>query len=647
VAYDYRVRTAYEVDDKASPKIKKMADHAGHAAKAIDGLKSVAKGAAGAFDALVSSGAKLAMLGGGAAGAGALAAIKFGLVDVNAKVEDTKLGFATIFNMLANTGIDNGLVLAQSLVEDIRKDAKELPGEFGDFVAMAQTITAPLLNAGKGMQDIRDMTRQTVVAAASLNVRFDQAAREMAMLIEGHAGGHNVLGGRLGITAHTQVKKAGGGTSEFNKATAAERIAHINALLEKGDQSLKHFGKSWSGLTSTMVDSMKQFLGRATFPLFERIKGSVEGINKLLESPKMNDLADAIGRDLVIAYDKVVDLSGWVADHWEDIKRAGIDFATTVRDLMKEVLPIAKQIAQHLGEDPKGALKSLIAMRVGAGAIGAIPNVASLGMQAASMGGKGGGAAVNSVGDYQKFLDAGVKGGFANAAGVEGGAAMGVAGAGAAAALGVALIALVGAIDVLTPNVTNTGDIFKWMQGVGQEVWRDIKDNFGAAITETTQFLKDLWVSVKPLVDLLGIALLGAIDGAIYAFRNLLAPLRAFAAAVAWALKKIGLGNNEVSSTTSNIDDGYGMDPKFKNRVLKEVDHSKVDAELAALDALAANQKAAKLKGAGKTTVNNTNYFTVMQENDPERFAVQVATYLDKVTRNPVRPTGVSTYLSK
>ncbi len=619
MAYDYRVRTVYEVDDKASGRIAKMAD--------------AAKGAAAHFDSLVVSGLKLGSIAATGLATAAVAALKHGLVNVNATMEETKLGFATTFNVLGNTGIENGLTLAGELVERIRKDAKELPGEFGDFVNMAQMLTAPLLNAGKGLEEIRDTTRQTVVAAAALKIPFDQAAREMAMLIEGHAGGHNLLGNKIGITTHTMIKNATGGDVSFNKATSEERITHLQKLLAKGDESLGHFSKSWSGLTSTMVDSMKQFLGRATLPLFERLKGNVAAINSMMDSPKFTELADSLGRGLVHAHDAVMVAVSYIAEHWDNIKETGREWGEAILGMLKAALPIVQKLGDMLAtqmQDPAHLVKELIAARLALGAVANAPAIASAGSKAAS------------------FFGPGVAVGAGEGAAVAGGA---VAGGAAAAAAAVALVALAGAVDVLTPNIEHTSLFFLKMQQWGEEVWRDIKGNFGSAIEETTAFLKDLWTIIKPLVDVLGIALLGAIDAVIYGFRALLAPFRMLAAAIAWVVKKIpGFGDGEsvVQPDEEGVNGYAGEDHKKKKLVeLKPKDMSKLQAELAAIDAMEAAKKTAKLHGAGKTTVNNQNYFTVMQENDPERFAVQVATYLDKVTRNPVRPAGAPTFLNK
>jgi hypothetical protein len=663
--FDYRVRTVYEAEDRHSGIIDKIAGKAKVAAGALSVMGGAARGLGGLMDSAAGAmlrlgGAAVGLVGLGGAGL-AIKGISTGLVGVNAKLEDSQIGFATIFNMLGNTGMTNGLVLGKSLMADIRKDAAALPGEFGDFVSMAQTLTAPLLNAGKGVQDIREMTSQTVVAAAAMGVQFDQAAREMAMLLEGHAGGHNVLGMRLGINTHTQVNG-----KEFNKATAAERFDFLQKAMAKSSDSLDSFKHSWSGLTSTMVDNIKMLLGRTTAPLFERIKGSLEGINKVLDSGKATHFADAVGGMLTTGYDKLTGAVDYVVDHWGVIKSYAHEAAETLERVWTRIEPIAKRVATALIEHPGATLGTMAGARVGLGAAGALAPMAGSALTsmlskggkevgkgiaetaattAPAMGGlfgKGGGALGEqiSLNPLLAGTAEGTIGGALPAASAEASVGL-LAVAGPAMALGLVLAALVGVFDVLTPNTEHTALLFHQLQEWGQGMWREIKENFGAALTETTQFLKDMWTIGKPLVDLLGIALLGAIDAAIYAFRLVTAPMRLLAGAIAKVLKMIpGYGDgNEGEGDKNTIGDVL---KSKKLREVKAVDTSALDAELAAMDSL---EKGKKVHGAGKTNITNNVYMTVMSESDPERFAVNVATHLDKLMKAPRRAIGVASYL--
>jgi hypothetical protein len=671
--YDYRVRTAYEADDKQTGVIKKISA----ASKELGGALDHAAARAGGF--------ALSLAAVGAAGAGALAvaALKTGLIDVNAKLEDANIGFATIFNMLGKTGVPQGLVLAKGLIAGIREDAKRLPGEFGDFVGMAQTITAPLLNAGKGVEDIRDLTRDTVVATAALlgsdAAHMQQGAREMAMLLEGHAGGHNVLGTRLGINAHTKI-----GGKDFAKAGAKERFDFITKALQGAKDSLPAFEKSWSGLTSTMVDGAKQLMGSATAPLFERIKLDLHRINDALDTPKAQRFADSIGTGLVWGYEHLVRATDYVFDHWSNITHLAADIGHELRDAWKTIEPFAKRIGQEMAH-PVTAMEKLIVARGALGAVSGGGGMLStiLGQSvAAKLAGAGKGvvagesAAASALSNVSAL---GVAGGIdretdmafhvasggglfsgptgmALPAAAEGAEVSMLAAAGAAGALAIVLLAVVGALDVVTGASKDTSAFFHSMAVIGGEVWRDIKSNFGSAISETTQYLRDLWTAIHPLVDVLGVMLLGAIDGAIYAFRMLTFPMRTLASAIAWVVGKIpgfGTGGGDVAdpasqevttgAAASSLADAMAAAANKPLREVKAIDKSGLEAELKAMDDLHANAK--HLKGAGKVNITNQNYFTVMQENDPERFATNVATHLDKIMRSPRKGIGISTYM--
>jgi hypothetical protein len=652
----YRVRTVYEVESaQAHANVGKLSG-------AFDSLGAYADKVGGAMDAVAGRifnvGAAMAAV----AGAGAIAAVKTGLVDINAGLEDAKLGFATVFNILGNTGMSGGLALAGGLIEQIRDDAKSLPGEFQDFVSMAQNLAAPLINAGKSVEDIRDLTRDTVVAAAGLKVPFEQAAREMAMLVEGHAGGHNILGNKLGINAHTLL----GNGKEFNKATDVERIAFITNKLQNAKDALPAFSKSWSGLTSTLTDSVKQLLGRATTPLFEKVKTDLERMIALTDSARARRLADSVGHELVEAHDKVVHAIDYIHDNWYRIR----GFAREVHDDLISAFHIVEPIAKRLGQElehPSKALKELVGLRLGIGALQAGAPIGShlFSMSQAASAAKSAGKVANGakevagvsdvaaygIGGLSKvnhetdmavhlaggggLFDAGAPLGLPGipvaAGGGEAAAGAAAGAAGGLAAVSIAALAAVGAIDVLANSGKEAGLLVYKEHQAGQDVWRDIKDNFGSAIKETTKYLSDLWAVLQPVADVLGIALLGAIDGVAYAFRALTWPMRTLASAIRSVISMIpGFSSkdgdgNEVHSV------GDVMQNK-KQWVPKEISRDKLDAELAAIDALNAASK--KMPGAGKVNVTVNAPLTVLSDADPERLAKKVAYEINDKMRN-------------
>lgn len=430
------------------------------------------------IDMLAKYSTAAALAGGAIAGGLAVKGIKTGLIDVNAKLEQASLGFATLFQKFgAAPTFASGLGVAKDLIEGIRQDAKALPGEFGDFVGMAQTLTAPMLNLGKGAQDIRNFTRDAVVSAAALGINFDQAAREAAMLLEGHAGGHNIFGTRLGITASTKV-----GGKDWHEATAASRYEYLTKLLKTNDDVLKANQNSWSGLTSTLVDSGKRFVGIATQPLFERAKASMKQLLSFTDSheSQLDRIATLVGTKIGVAYDWVEKQAKKIPDHWESAKRHVHELTDALDHGFKKAWPIIEKIGTFLGkelEHPATALKHLAEIKVGAMAAQAAPSLLSGGMQFAKMfAGAGGGAAAAGAGAE----------GLAGLAGGGGGAAAAATTAGGP----VALAALAAAAAVVVAAIDNVGGAYDRLKTTMTDLWTSVSGVIGPVV-EKGGFLRD------------------------------------------------------------------------------------------------------------------------------------------------------------
>lgn len=582
----YVVRTKYETDtSQAAAGIDKLSRKA-------SGLGGALEAAKGMIDGLA---AKAAALGTALAGAGAIGAalaIKTGLVDVNAQIEDAQIGFATMFRMLGATdSFDQGLGIAKGLLADIRKDAQDLPGEFQDFVGMAQTLTAPLLNAGKGLKEIRDLTRQTAVAGAAMQIPFDQAAREMAELIEGRAGTHNKLGMRMGITAHTTV--AGG--AEFNQASTEQRLALLGKLLSKNDEALIAYQKSWKGLTSTAVDSLKQLLGRATSPLFERVKQELVKLNSALGSTKLEALADRVGVLLVKGFDFAMRGVDWIERHWPAIVESAKDFGARLYEAFEKIRPIVEKIASVIAEHPGGVVQGLMGARIGLG------------------------VATSGVGD-----------------------ALAGVGAAGGAALAVAAVGAVGALDLITAKAGELPPALDAMSQKSQEYWEDVKSNWKGVWEDIKGIGKDLLDVFRPLADVIGFDLLVVLRGLGSAVKVLSGVLKKFTGWIRDQLAKVGLAAGDEDTEG---DENMNMPPDREAFLMKQR-MAKINAakpqfgppgpppgyQKDIADALV--KAATKLPGMGKTNVTVNAPLTVLSDADPERLAKKVATHISDELRN-------------
>lgn len=640
---EYAVRIQYKVDDGASGPIDKIADKAKRvtrekekanatAGMLADTIRTLGSFATGAFDSVVSGAAKGSVALAGMAAVATAGAIKTG-ISVNAAVEDSTISFASIFRMFDVTkNFDEGLAPAKDLIAGIRKDAAALPGEFQDFVDMSQTIMPAMLGMGKSVADVRTNVSQLAAAAASVGLKgkqgFAQAAREYAELLEGRAGTHNLLGLKMGITAHSKV-----GGVDFNKTSGAARYDFVQESLKKAGEALPAFEKSWSGLTSTLADNFKAFLGRATAPLMDRMKVSIDRFSKFFES-RSGDAADRVADALVAAYDWAERKTLRIASHWSEIKSAGQSLERSFEKVYGYVSPLVDKIgglASKAFANPGAALGDALALRAGVGILGgAAPEAmaasggavaAGAGVAAAAVGVAlidDVGGSVNRTGTILNGWWTGLLGLFDSAASK---------GAFLRDALGgIGAVILWGMDVAFTPFRILIGGATLALQGLNA-VWDKLKEG-------ASEVYNEMW-GVKEIVD--------TVSGAIGGFTSNLSYL--------WKQLKGMISDNTNyganTFTTAKEQADFQIDASRKAAGVFENfgflnyggGGSKNLAELKG------SMKAAGGKGA--TNINVNAPITVLAESDPDRLVAKVGTHLERVLRAPTRSIAARSFMDQ
>ena len=261
--------------------------------------------------------------------------------------------------------------MAKEVMGEIRKDVASLPGDFKGLVGIFRTISVPGLQADASVEQLRTLASRTMAAGSIVGLPQEQTGRELAMLLEGRAGAHNVLGLRLAGLAGDKAKT-------FNKLAAPERLAVITKELAKFDQAIDEYRHSFAGLFSTFKDNARQLLGAATAPLFDRIKHSLESANDWFDAHKEKamSLAESIGDRLGAAWDWVVEKAKQMGPVLEHI---GSRVAALFGALKENPLG-----ALSTGGLAYGALKLLPGLLGGGGPAGALVSAFGAGPLAAA-----------------------------------------------------------------------------------------------------------------------------------------------------------------------------------------------------------------------------------------------------------------------
>jgi hypothetical protein len=524
---------SYKVEIELSTKgnLASKLDGLSNKADALDGLFSKVGGAASkigdAFEGAVEKAASLAATMAKLGGAAALGAMAYGVVGINNEIEKTQIGLAAIFNANGISNFAGGMSIAAEQMRKMRADAAALPGEARDLFGIFKMVSVPGFQAGGSVDELRKLSGSAMAAGSVMGLPMEQVARETAMLLQGRAGGHNVLGMDLGIGAHG-----------FNEKSAAERLKIVTAELAKFEPAIEAFKTSFEGVSSTLRDNAKLLLGTATLPLFNRIKVTFGEANKYLDDnkTKLDEMADGAGRKLARGFDYALDtIRAW----YPAVEAFAFNAEHRIAEIWTRFEPTLGRLGEagkHFLEDPASldkiahVLDLYAAVKVGRSALGMAGGLGGV----ASFLGVGGGAA-------------------AGAAEIGGSSAAAGAAEGAFAALGAALLPLgvlaglvAGAINVLSDETSAWHDD-------AVVLWNTTKSE----LTEALEHLGGAWQAIRPLAmslgDLFGTTLLAAIAGASTGIELLAKGVEGLAGAMADAAGVVSTAQAGIGSKITSL----------------------------------------------------------------------------------------------
>lgn len=351
--------------DKAGKGIEKVDKQAAGLGSTLSGLGSrLVSGFTGAVESVGSTLMSLGKIG----IASAIAGATYGVTGLNNELETTRVSLAAVLTQNGLTAsIEGGMERAAGWVAQMRKDARDLPGEFKDLLGIVQSGAGAAFQAGLDDVSFEKLAANAMAAGKALSVDSAQAGRDLARLLGGSAGMDNMLGSRLGFTAEN-----------FNKLSKPEQVQKITAALDKFQPAIKAFGGTFDAISSSLLDNVKSFGISATSGLFERVKSAMMEANAWFDAnqDKVKLWGDRISQFLADAFDdgkKIV----------EDWGPSIISFAERFYDKFmaawREAEPLVKSIAASVKgflDDPKSldtlttVLKLYATAKVGSGALG-------------------------------------------------------------------------------------------------------------------------------------------------------------------------------------------------------------------------------------------------------------------------------------
>lgn len=287
-------------------------------------------------------------------------------IEFNAAMETAQLGIGSLIAAQAKlvdaTGqelkgreaLNAALVLSSDQMQKLKIAGLETVATTQQLVVAYQQAVGVGLSVGMNLDEIREITIKITQAAQALGLPMNQLAEEVRDLLQGNINPRNTrIATALKIT-NEEVRKwqaAGGHTlaDELNKRMEAFGLAGENAA------------KTWSGVTSNVVEASQTMAGAMTQPLFDRIKDGLQNALKdafNLKEARISDAFSGLVEAGQVTSEALGELFqealGWVVQGAKDL-------SAWFKENRKEVIEIvgdAKAWAEQLG----GILKMMVSI---------------------------------------------------------------------------------------------------------------------------------------------------------------------------------------------------------------------------------------------------------------------------------------------
>lgn len=254
----------------------------------------------------------------GLAVVGAIGARTLGkaMVGFNSSVEDTKLQIAGMLALARKTDLVDQVSAADRVYANLQKRAASLPGTTMEYAKMAGMLTQPIVDAGLQMKDLEDITVNAVVGAKALGVEWEVAGRDIDQALRGQFHSTDVFTGKL---LGSMGYKGEEGRAKYNALNAEKRADELKrALLQPQlTQLAAAQGATFSGMLSTLQDSLEQTVGKVGLPLFQAITVEIKNWNKWIDANarRINEVAHSVGEGLVTGFGAVKDALTFLVNH--------------------------------------------------------------------------------------------------------------------------------------------------------------------------------------------------------------------------------------------------------------------------------------------------------------------------------------------
>jgi hypothetical protein len=260
------------------------------------------------------------------------------VISLHSEAESARVAIAGLLSAGDLPGAKNfqmAMAMSAEIIAKMRKDARELPGEFADLQNIFQFSILGGSQAGKSVNDIESMSAKMMAVTKGLGISSEFAGREFAELMEGRASSR--------VTLFAKLKNLMGDphmdAAKFNALSATEKWEKIQKALESFGPMISEYGKTWEAVSSTAEDYLRNIMRIGSSGVFETLKRNLQEANEWYErnekaimavsSAIFDGIGNAIGtvygifKEMVLVVADVLDYFGLFNNSTQTIRDLG------------------------------------------------------------------------------------------------------------------------------------------------------------------------------------------------------------------------------------------------------------------------------------------------------------------------------------
>lgn len=230
------------------------------------------------------------------------------IIELSSEAQNARIAIAGLISAGdfpgARSNFQMSMEMSSEIIKKMRKDARDLPGEFEDLQSIFQFGLLGGSQAGKSVNQVEEMSAKLMSVTKALGIQSEFAGREFSELMEGRASSRVTLFAKLkGLMGDKDMD-----AKKFNALSAPEKWEKIQKALSSFGPMIDEYQKTWDAVSSTATDYAKTLVRIGSAAVFDKLNSGLQAVNSWYEKNQqsVDDFVTSVGEFVASVIERVL-----------------------------------------------------------------------------------------------------------------------------------------------------------------------------------------------------------------------------------------------------------------------------------------------------------------------------------------------------